>query len=493
MSSLLEARHISKRFHGTQALRNVDFSVMPGEVHALMGENGAGKSTLAKILTGVVKPDSGEIILRGERVEINQPRRARELGIGIVFQELDLFPHLTVAENMALANSAAGEGWTVHASRLHSWCESFLRQVNLDVSPKTPVWNLSIAQSQLVAIARALSMKAQLLVLDEPTSSLAEDGVHTLFEVISRLKKEGVSFIYVSHKTAEVTRLADRVTVLRDGMLVGTISAHEFSRERLVAMMAGRELELVDRVRRPPSSDVLLDVQGLKTTFLSDLSFELRAGEVLGIAGLVGAGRSELGATLFGLRDIFAGQIMLEGEQFRPTSPAHAIREGLCLLPEDRRQEGLFPQMSVSENATIAALHRLSDRGFVNHDCERERVGRFRGILNVDAPAEAPITSLSGGNQQKVILARWLMTEPTILFLDEPTRGIDIVAKEKIYQIIDDFVTMGRAVILVSSELPELLRCCDRILVLNGGAQVAIVTADQATQEQILALATGMG
>jgi ABC-type sugar transport system ATPase subunit len=488
MPPLLEARNISKRFQGTQALWNVSFSLDRGEVHALMGENGAGKSTLAKILAGVVIADEGELFLSGESVVIDHPLRAQALGIGIVFQELDLFPHLTIAENLAIANPAAREKVIVRKRNLSAWCSTFLAKVRLDVLPNTLLRNLAIGQIQRVAIARALSLNSRVLLLDEPTSSLTEDGVQSLFELIAHLKRDGVSFVYVSHKMAEVRQIADRVTVLRDGRLVGTRNASDLTSEELITMMVGRKLDRHERRDRGCRPNVVLDVQNLTTVFLSNINFTLRAGEVLGVAGLVGAGRSELGATLFGLRARTSGQVQFNGHPFSPNSPAQAIREGMCLLPEDRRWQGIFPKMSVRENASIVVLRRWGSGRF---RIEAQRVAEFQKKLAVSSSPDVRIASLSGGNQQKIILARWLLAEPVVLFLDDATRGIDVAAKEQIYTIIDELASSGKGVILVSSELPELWRCCDRILVLREGRQAGIVTTADSSQEEVLGLATG--
>jgi len=488
MPPVLEARNISKRFQGTQALRNVSFTLEKGEVHALMGENGAGKSTLAKILAGVVMADEGEIFVGGEKVLVDHPLRAQQLGIGIVFQELDLFPHLTVAENIAIANPAAHENVVVRKRNLGAWCSTYLKEVKLDVSPDRILGDLSIGQVQRVAIARALSLNSRVLLLDEPTSSLTEDGVESLFELIDHLKRDGVSFVYVSHKMAEVQRIADRVTVLRDGMFVGTRQASQLSPDDLITMMVGRSLDRNERPARDSRPDVVLEVRGLSTSFLSEIDFQLHAGEVLGVAGLVGAGRSELGATLFGLRKRLSGTIQLNGRVFYPDSPSDAIQMGLCLLPEDRRSQGIFPQMSVRENASIAVLRRLGKGWFRK---ETEGVAELQKRLGVSASPDVAISSLSGGNQQKIILARWLLAEPTLLFLHDATRGIDVAAKEQIYTIVDELAAQRKGVILVSSELAELWRCCDRILVLQEGRQAGIVATADSSQEDVLRLATG--
>jgi ribose transport system ATP-binding protein len=489
MPPVLEARHISKRFQGTQALRDVSFSLEKGEVHALMGENGAGKSTLAKVFAGVVVPDEGEIFVEGQKVLFDHPLRAQASGIGMVFQELDLFPHLSVAENIAVANPAAQEKAVVRKHALETWSANFLGQVKLDVRPDTPLCALSIGQVQRVAIARALSMNSRILLLDEPTSSLTDDGVESLFALIEQLKGSGVSFVYVSHKMAEVSRIADRVTVLRDGAFVGTRKASELTSDELITMMVGRKLDRNERKARSGGTDVVLEIKGLTTSFLSPIDFELHAGEVLGVAGLVGAGRSELGAALFGMRSRTGGEIRLKGKYFEPNSAAEAIESGFCLVPEDRRWEGIFPQMSVRENASIVILKRLG-RGMFQK--ESRTVSEFQKKLAVSAAPETAISNLSGGNQQKIVLARWLLAEPSVLFLDDPTRGIDVAAKEEIYKIIDDLAMQGKGVILVSSELPELWRCCDRILVLQEGRQAGIVRTEDSSQEEVMQLATGI-
>jgi len=488
MPTALTALNISKRFQATQALLNVSFHLEPGEVHALMGENGAGKSTLAKILAGVIAPDEGEIFIAGRREILDHPRRAQACGIGMVFQELDLFPHLTVAENMAIANPTAREKAIVRKTELESWCSGYLEQVRLDVRPGALLRDLSIGQTQRVAIARALSMNSRILLLDEPTSSLTNDGVESLFELIAHLKSQGVSFVYVSHKMAEVSRIADRVTVLRDGKRVGTRVARELSPDDLITMMVGRALDRKLRAERDHGKSIVLHVEDLTTAFLAGINFDLHAGEVLGVAGLVGAGRSELGASLFGMRKQTRGTVLLNGKTFNPQTPAEAIHRGFCLLPEDRRCEGIFPKMSVRENASIAILERLGRAVFRE---ETRRVAVLQSELGVSAAPETAIAHLSGGNQQKIVLARWLLAEPLVLFLDDPTRGIDVAAKEQIYGIIEELAAKGKGIILVSSELPELWRCCDRILVLQEGRQAGIVKTQDSSQEDVMRLATG--
>jgi ABC-type sugar transport system ATPase subunit len=491
MAPILEARAVSKRFQATQAVDHVNFSVEKGEVHALMGENGAGKSTLAKIFAGVTTPDAGELYFDGERVTISDPKRARDIGIGIVFQELDLFPHLSVADNIAIGNSKAKERFTIDRGKLNEWCLPFLQQVRLDVNPDTELRKLSISQAQLVAIARALSLGAKVIFFDEPTSSLAQDDTARLLELIKELKAHGVSSVYVTHKMDEVRQIADRVTVLRDGKYIGTKAANALTTDELVHMMVGRQIEITDRrAHRAAGGDVVLDVRDLKTDFLQGISFSVKAGEVLGVAGLVGSGRSELGAALFGMRKRKSGTVSLNGKSFAPADPRQSINQGFCLLPEDRKSEGLFPQLSIRENTTIAVLHRFRASDRVR--AETSRVAGFTNKFGMRSPVEARIATLSGGNQQKMMLARWFMADPAVLFLDEPTRGIDVRAKQEIYKLIEEMAAQGKAIILVSSELPELWRCSDRILVLNAGCQAGIVDPDIATPEDIIKLAAGL-
>ena len=493
MTVVLEAKGIEKRFGATVALRNVDFTLREGEVHALLGENGAGKSTLSKILAGVERPDEGEIRLRGSPVIIASPAQAQTFGIGMVSQELDLFPHLTVAENLAAGNAAAEKGVFVQRRVLRSWCEPFLKQVGLRVDPNALLATLSVSERQLVAIARALSMQARIILMDEPTSSLSEANVESLFAVLDSLKRSGVSIIYISHKMEEIKKICDRITVMRDGSRITTVDAKEAALESLITLMVGRSLQTGLRANRTPG-EVLLDVRSIKTGYLSDVKFQARAGEVLGVAGLVGSGRSELGAALFGLVSQSQIDATLLGRVFAPKCPSDAINAGFCLLPEERRSESLFPHMSTLENSTIATLDRFERGAFVNGNLEASAAEIVFGKVRLASQKlKVSISDLSGGNQQKAILVRWLLAQPRILFLDEPTRGIDVGAKEQIYELIDELARQGTAVILVSSEMPELLRCADRVIVLREGRQAGIVDVGRTSQEQILAIATGFG
>ena len=490
MTVVLEAKGIEKRYGATVALRNVDFALKEGEIHALLGENGAGKSTLSKIIAGVERPDEGEIRLRGTPVAIGSPARAQTLGIGMVSQELDLFPHLTVAENLVTGNGAVERGLFIRRLALAGWCEPFLKQVGLHIDPCVRLDTLSVSERQLVAIARALSMRARIILMDEPTSSLSEENVESLFGVLERLRQSGVSTVYISHKMEEIKRICDRITVMRDGARITTVEAKEVALESLITLMVGRSVQTGKRARRTPGG-MALDVRSIETEFLSDIQFHVRSGEVLGIAGLVGSGRSEVGAALVGLVPGARVDATLMGQPFSPDSPTKAIDSGFCLLPEERRSESLFPHMSTLENATIATLRRFERGMLVDTDSEISAAGpAFSKVRLASEKVTVSISDLSGGNQQKAILVRWLLAEPKVLFLDEPTRGIDVGAKEQIYELIDELASQGTALILVSSEMPELLRCADRVLVLREGRQTGTVEVASTSPEQILSLAT---
>ena len=477
MTEVLRAEAVHKHYDGVQALRGASFSVAPGEVHALMGENGAGKSTLAKILAGSVRADSAQIFVDENPVEIKTPLDAQRQGIGIIYQELDLFPHLSIAENIAL-------GRPVKFRDLHRFAQPFLESVGLAADPATMLGSLRAGEMQLVAIARALASNARILIMDEPTSSLFDDAVERLFRLIADLQRKGVAIVYVSHRMDEIFRICGRATVLRDGVTVGTRTIAETTPEELIRMMVGRDLASNSR-REPALGETLLSVANLSTNKLQNISFDLRQGEVLGIAGLVGAGRSEIGAALFGLDLHLRGTIHLKGREIHPRSPAEAIKLGFALLPEDRKREGLMMQMSVAENA---CLGRFATYGFLNQAAESSALAPiFRTLSIRNAPR---VSTLSGGNQQKVLLARCLLADPDVLFLDDPTRGIDVGAKQEIYAIIETLASQGKGIILVSSELPELLRCSDRILVMREGRATATLDANDATEERIMKAAT---
>lgn len=493
MGAFLKADKISKSFGGVRALNEVSFELKPGEVHALVGENGAGKSTLGKVIAGVLSKDSGQIVLDGIKTSFQGPTDAQKLGISIIFQELDLFPNLTLAENIAIGNLNLEKSPIVSFRQLASSCRQFLDQVGLECSADTVLSELSIGQMQLVAIARALSMNARAIVMDEATSSLTEDAVSNLFNLIDQLKEEGVSIVYVSHKMDEIFRIADRITVLRDGSYIGTRPSRETHSDELIQMMVGRELSSKKRSQPHATTDKILEVSDLSTDRLANISFTLNRGEVFGIAGLVGSGRSEIGTALFGLDKIRGGTISLKGATFAPSSPRDAVRKGIGLLPEDRKIMGLIAQMSVKENMSLSSLAGCGSSGWIEDELELSRyeVAAKQTRLKTAGP-DVEVTSLSGGNQQKVLVGRWLMVSPDVYFLDDPTRGVDVGAKEDIYTIIEELAASGKGVLLVSSELPELLRCCDRIMVMHNGRATGTMDAGSATQEGIMSLAMAM-
>ncbi|HEY7209720.1 MAG TPA: sugar ABC transporter ATP-binding protein [Bryobacteraceae bacterium] len=491
---LLTASEISKNYDGVRALRGAHFSLVRGEVHALVGENGAGKSTLAKILAGIVRPDSGTISIGGHPATIATPLDAQRLGISIIHQELDAFPNLSVAENIAIGNREFSDPALVSFEKLTQFAAGFLRKAGLSISPQRRLSTLSIGDSQLVMIARALSMRARIILMDEPTSSLFHDSVERLFRLIGELKEQGVSIVYVSHKMDELFRICDRMTVMRDGQTIGTRARSEVTLQELISMMVGRLWHASERQVRQSASTPLLSVSGLTTRKLNDISFALRKGEVLGIAGLVGAGRSELGAALTGLDEWKSGTMSLRGVTVRPRSVDDAQKLGMRLLAEDRKFDGLMLQMSVLENGTITDLPKFTSAGFISRAREEQTVRPLFERLKLKAGSlAATVNTLSGGNQQKVLFARCLLGDPEILFLDDPTRGVDIGAKEDIYALIDALARQGKAILFVSSELPELLRCADRILVLREGRLTATLDAAHTTQEEIMSFATRSG
>ena len=484
---LLRAQGLVKHFGGVKALRGVDIDIFAGEVHAVMGENGAGKSTFGKIIAGAIAATAGRIEFDGRPVQIRNPMDAQRLGIAIIFQELDLFPNLSVAENIVIRNLAFPEGLRVDRRRMNAFCRPFLAKVGLTIDPATVVGDLLIAHQQLVAIARALSMNARIIVFDESTSSLTGEFVEGLFGVIDTLRKDGVACVYVSHKMDEIMRISDRITVLRDGEYVGTRVAARTDPGELVSAMVGHEVKGKERAQSHAGDEPLLVVDELQTELLKDVSFELHCGEVLGLAGLVGSGRGDVGRALFGLAPIAGGRVLVRGREVRPRSPRQAINTGIGLLPRDRKGDGLMMQMSVRGNQSLASLDQFSTGGMLRSQAEALATGAVARQTRLKAASpHVPVNALSGGNQQKTLLGRWLMVDPDVYFLDDPTRGVDVGAKEDVYALIEELAARGKGVLLVSSELPELLRCCDRILVLNQGRQVVVVDGDDTSQQEIL-------
>ena len=493
---LLEVRGVSKQFPGVRALDEVDLVLARGEVLAVVGENGAGKSTLMKILGGVHTPDAGRILLDGRPVTIDSVITAMQLGVSLIHQELNLADNLDVAGNVLLGREphVAGPIRWVPRRQLEAAALPWMRRVGLDVSPRTLVRDLPIGQQQLVEIAKALSTDARILIMDEPTSSLSGRETELLFETISQLCRQGVSIIYISHRLGEVRQVADRVTVLRDGRNAGDLTRDEITHDAMVRLMVGRALSTASQRTSHARDDVVLRVNGVRTPAHPDhaISFTLRAGEIVGLAGLVGAGRSELAATLFGVTPPLAGTVEVAGKTLAINTPHDAISAGIALVPEDRKQYGLIVEMTVSENLSLAGLRTQSRRGLIDRAAERALADRMIQHLGIRTPHRDQIMQyLSGGNQQKTVLGKWLAVEPRVLILDEPTRGIDVGAKAEIYQHMDALAAKGVAILMISSEMEEVVTMSDRVLVMHEGRLAGELHRDQLGEEAIMQLATG--
>ncbi|WP_376791139.1 sugar ABC transporter ATP-binding protein [Thermoflexus sp.] len=494
-SPILVLRNIYKAFPGVQALAGVSLDLYPGEVHALVGENGAGKSTLIKIAAGVYPPDAGEILFEGRPVRLEGPRHAAALGIAVIHQEPYLFPTLSVLENLFMGfQPRRGPLGLVDWRAMVQRSESVFHELGISLPLDLPAGDLSAAQQQLLQIARALLQDARVLIMDEPTSSLSQKEVQTLFEIIRRLRDRGVGILYISHRLEEVFALADRVTVLRDGQWVGTYPIGEVTPEVLITRMVGRALtQLFPHTPHPPGK-VLLRVCNLRRTGLFEgISFEVRSGEIVGMAGLVGAGRSEVAQAIFGVLPPEDGFIEVDGHRMVPRAPWEAMEAGLFYIPEDRHRQGIVASLSVRENLTLAILRRLTRFGLLDLRAERALTRTYQERLRIRvADLDQPIATLSGGNQQKVVVARGLATQPRVLLLDEPTRGIDVGTKAEIHRLMDELAAQGMGILMISSELPEILGMSDRILVMRAGRLVGELRREEATQERIMALAMGL-
>ena len=489
---ILLMRDITKDFPGVRALDRVTFEARAGEVHALVGENGAGKTTLMKILAGALPADSGEIVLEGRPAHITSPLRAQELGIGMIYQDFNLVPYLTVAENIFLGREPRRALWLVDRGRLLRDAEAILQRLGVPLDPRRPVNQLSVAQQQMVEIAKAVSSDAKTIAMDEPSATLTENELRHLFALIRSLRDAGHSVIYISHRLEEIFEIADRVTVLRDGRHIATRGIAEVDTGQVIHMMVGRPLTAKIPKQAAAVGDEVLRVEGLSGGPVREVSFSVRAGEIVGLTGLVGAGRSEVARLVFGADPKRAGRILLDGAPVNLASPAAAIAHGIGFVTEDRKRQGLVLGLPVRENVTLAELERLSALGFVRRDLERAEVRRVVDRLRIRTPSiEQLVRNLSGGNQQKVALAKWLLTRSRVLFFDEPTRGIDVGAKVEIYQIMNDLARRGVAMVMITSELPEALGMSDRLLVMREGRLVAELARAQATQEIIMAYATG--
>jgi len=489
---LLAASSISKAFEGVSALRGVSFDLKAGEVHALVGENGAGKSTLIKIMTGAEQPDTGTLNVAGRAVPHMTPAVARSLGIAAIYQQPSLFPHLTVAENLALALETGSVWRRVDWAARGRRALALLEEAGAAIDPERLASTLSMPEQQMVEIAKAVGADAKIVIMDEPTASLMDDEVDRLFRVIGMLRAQGGGIVYISHRLEEVFAVADRITVLRDGETVATLDTAATDRPELIQIMVGRALTEVFPKRRVSPGAVAIELRHLSNRALGihDVSLTVRCGEVLGVAGLVGSGRTELAETVFGLAPADGGEILLHGASVRIESPSQAIRFGIGYVPEDRRQHGVVLEMPITANASLANLAAISSRGLIDRAAERLSAEGYVERLRIKTPSvSTEVGALSGGNQQKVALARWLSIGPGILILDEPTQGVDVGAKAEIHALIQDLAERGLAIIMISSELPEILGMSDRVAVMHAGTVSGILSRAEATQDKIIALA----
>jgi len=492
--SLLRAIEIHKSYAGVHALKHASFELHAGEVHALIGENGAGKSTLIKIITGAVLPDAGEIQLDGKTIAQNSPRLAKQLGIAAIYQQPALFPELSIAENIAIGLEDSSVFSRVDWRGRKRRASQLLARIGAKIDPDVEAGDLTMPQQQLVEIARALGAEAKILIMDEPTASLSEEDTQNLFAVIRQLRDEGVGIVYISHRLEELPLIADRVTVMRDGRTIDTRLMSEVNRQQLIQLMVGRELSAVFPKKSVQLGEVVLELRGLgcSTSGIHDVNMSVRAGEIVGLAGVVGGGRTELARIIFGLTPADRGEIVLKGERINIRSARQAIECGIAYVPEDRRRHGVILDLPISANITLASLDRFRRLAAIDFRREREAAADYTRKLGIKTPAiHAAVATLSGGNQQKVALSRWLLTKPAVLILDEPTQGIDVGAKSEVHALMTELAAQGMAILMISSELPEILGMSDRVAVMCGGTIVSTLDRAEATQEKILALALG--
>jgi ABC-type sugar transport system ATPase subunit len=488
-ASRIDIVNISKSFPGVRALKHVSLSVAAGEVHALCGENGAGKSTLMNVLSGNLQPEEGEILLNGRVLNSGGPRDALRAGIAVVFQHLSLADEVSVAENIFVNQQPVNRFGLIDYPALNLRTAALLRELNIALDPTSIVANLSPGQRQMVEIAKALSRDPQVLILDEPTASLTDDSIKVLFAIIRKLKDKDTSVIYISHRLPEIFQIADRVSVLKDGEYKGTFEKKSISREELIQRMVGREVKPLQHAS-DHRGEVVLEVKQLTSDRFSNVSFEMYKGEILGMAGLVGAGRTEIARAIFGADEFSNGEVRLHGKALKLNHPIDAIKQGIGYVPEDRKKLGLFQRMNIADNIVVAERERQPGSQFIDVANTRRLAGTYKDKLNIIAASlEQLAINLSGGNQQKVLLAKWLATIPEVLIIDEPTHGVDIGAKQEIYNILATLAKGGLSLLVISSELPELLAMCDRILVVRRGEISGVLSAKEATEEGILSLA----
>jgi rhamnose transport system ATP-binding protein len=489
---ILEMRHISKHFDMTQALDDVSLGLYPGEIHALVGENGAGKSTLIKILTGIHRPDQGEILLDRQAVHIHNSQEAQALGIAAIYQEPMVFPDLNVAENIFISHRDRGA--VVRWSRMYEEAEAILAQLDVRLDVRMPARGLTLAAQQAVEIAKAISLQVRVLIMDEPTASLSAHEVRRLFRVTDTLRDQGVAILFISHRMEEVFEISDRITVLRDGKLISTAPAEEVTTESAIRDMVGREIDDYFAKAEAERGALLLSVRGLgKENVFSDISFDIHRGEVLGFAGLVGSRRTDVALALFGIEPADAGEVILDGQNVNIHSPEQALNLGIAYMTEDRRRLGLTMPMTISSNISLPMLRKyLSRFGILNRSAEATTAEDYRERLSIRTPSiSLEVGKLSGGNQQKVMLSKWLNSQPKLFILDEPTRGIDVGAKAEVHHIVSELAEQGLAVIIISSDLPEVMAMSDRILVMREGRQMGMFERENATQENVMTAAMG--
>ncbi|MEX1123269.1 MAG: sugar ABC transporter ATP-binding protein [Balneolales bacterium] len=484
---------IRKEFPGVVALDDVSFELRKGEVHILLGENGAGKSTLMKILSGAYQKDQGQIHLNGKEIQILNPKHAQDLGIGIIYQEFNLNPHMTVAENIFLGREPVNRFGIIDEKKLYHSARAIIQDIGVEIGLNKVVSEIGIAQQQMVEVAKALSLNARVLIMDEPSAPLTKHEITQLFEMIRRLTKQGVSIVYISHRMSELYEIGDKVTVLRDGKYIGTKKISDINRQDLIKMMVNRDLDEQYPARNPKISEEVLRVEGLERKgVLSNINFKLHRGEILGIAGLMGSGRTELARAIYGVDKISAGKIFVRNKLQNINSPRKAIKLGMGFLTEDRKSEGLVLVLTVKKNITLSSIDKYLRFGVLNYKDELKKVNHYIESLRVKTPGpNQKVLNLSGGNQQKVVLSKWLCCHSDIFIFDEPTRGIDIGAKAEIYNLMSTLTQKGVAIIMISSELPEILGMSDRILVMNKGTIAGELTREQANQEKIMEYAIG--
>ena len=489
---LIQLRNLSKSYVGVHALRNLSFEIAAGEVHAVCGENGAGKSTLIRLLTGVVAPDEGEILVQGQRLKTGNVQSSEDAGIAVMHQESSVFPDLNVIDNIFVGREITWcNGLLLNRTRMRQRTQELLNRLGASMDLETPVGELPLAQQQVVALARALSRECRLLIMDEPTASLSARETETLLNIVRQLRNDGVSILYVSHRLEEVFEISDRVTILRDGQYVSTNDVHELDVAKVIQLMVGRSLEQVPHSESTSKGKPILEVESLtRPGAIHDVTFSVHSGEIVGLAGLVGSGRSEIARAIFGIDPIESGSVRVAGQLLPQNSVKAAMTAGIALVPEDRQHEGLVLEMTVAENLSLATLPSLCRWGFVNRRQETSLVSNFTSRLSIKAASPyVAAETLSGGNQQKIVIGKWLAQKPKVLILDEPTRGVDVGAKAQVHQLVRELSKTGMATLVISSEMQELLTLCDRLLVVRDGRIVGELACRSATQEQVLAMA----